>query len=53
MTLDMIWTEALSNESEIIKKAKSLKSDDEKIAYIFDAVKNSDEMEWDLAVLYR
>ena len=36
---------SLVNESEIIKKAKSLKSDDEKIACIFDEVKN--RMKWD------
>jgi hypothetical protein len=35
----------LEGESEIIQKAKNLKSDDEKIACIFDEVKN--RMKWD------
>src|ERR1700744_6271987 len=34
----------LSNEETIINKAKTLKTDDEKIAYIFNEVKNS--MKW-------
>lgn len=34
----------LSNEGPIIKQARSLKTDDEKIAYIFNQVKNS--MKW-------
>jgi len=34
----------LNNEETIINKAKSLKSDDEKIAYVFNEVKNS--MKW-------
>jgi hypothetical protein len=35
----------LAGEEEIINKAKALKTDDEKIAYIFNTVKNS--MKWD------
>jgi len=34
----------LTNEDDIINKAKALKSDDEKIAYIFNQVKNT--MKW-------
>jgi hypothetical protein len=40
----------LNNESEIIKKAKSLTFNDEKIAYIFDEVKNS--MKWDKSLVF-
>ena len=35
------------------KKAKELKTEDEKIAYIFDEVKINIKMEWSLSVLYR
>jgi hypothetical protein len=35
----------LANEDEIINTAKALKTDDEKIAYIFNTVKNA--MKWD------
>jgi hypothetical protein len=35
----------LTNEEEIINKAKTLKTNDEKIAYIFNEVKNT--MKWD------
>ncbi len=35
---------SISGEAEILEKAKSLKSDDEKIAYIFDEVKH--QMKW-------
>ena len=35
---------SVSGESEIVKQAKALKTDDEKIAFIFDTVKNS--MKW-------
>ncbi len=38
----------LKGESEILAKAKSLKSSDEKIAFIFDTVKNT--MKWNLGL---
>jgi hypothetical protein len=41
---------SLSGEGEIIKHAKSLKSDDEKIAFIFDTVRNN--MKWNEMSLF-
>ena len=41
---------SLSNESEIIRKAKSLKSDEEKIACVFDSVKA--RMKWNGLYLF-
>ncbi len=38
------FSRSITGEGEIVKQAKSLKSDDDKIAFIFDMVKNS--MKW-------
>ncbi|MGZ3754882.1 MAG: DUF3857 domain-containing protein [Mucilaginibacter sp.] len=44
------FDQILSGDGPIIKEAKALKTQDEKIAYIFDAVKNS--MKWDENLMF-